>query len=326
MKSGGSVHSVTPLNTSEEVKSFVENSRQSNLPFIVIGGGTNTLLRDGDNNIAVGLMQIKGFEKLEETNNSVLLSVGAGENWDNIVARAVEENLQGIEALSAIPGTAGATPIQNVGAYGTEIKDVLEYVETYDTKENKNVRLSTRECNLTYRDSLFKQESGRYIITNIALRLKKNLSAISIPDYKDVKTYFTERNISTPTLAEIRNSIIEIRSKKLPDPSVIPNCGSFFKNPTVSMEQAGLLKNKFPNIITFPVENGIKVSAGWLVDQCGFKGQIFGHTSIYGNNALVITAQTGATTDDILALANKVISTVKEKFEIILEREPILLP
>jgi len=238
----------------------------------------------------------------------------------------VAQNLQGIEALSAIPGTAGATPIQNVGAYGTEIKDVLEYVETYDTERNMSVKLNRDECQLAYRDSLFKHESKRFVITNVVLRLKKNLAVIPIPDYKDVKAYFVERNLSTPSLVEVRDAIIEIRKNKLPDPSIIPNCGSFFKNPTISVEQAASLKNAFANIVTFPVEGGVKVSAGWLVDQCGFKGQVFGNTSIYANNALVITAQTGATTANILNLAEKIISAVKEKFGIVLEREPILLP
>ena len=325
MKTGGSVRNITPLTSTENVKIFVESARKDNVPFIILGGGTNSLLRDGDNDIAVGLMQIKQFDKIEETADSVLLSIGAGENWDNVVERVVAENLQGIEALSAIPGTAGATPIQNVGAYGTEIKDVLEYVETYDTERNMSVRLNRGECMFAYRDSLFKHEPKRFIITNIILRLKKNLSVIPIPDYRDVKNYFAEKNASTPGLGDIRNAIIEIRKNKLPDPSVIPNCGSFFKNPTISIEQVSTLKNTFPNIVTFPVANGVKMSAGWLVDQCGFKGQTFGNTSVYPNNALVLTAQPGATTDDILTLADKIISAVKEKFGITLEREPILL-
>ena len=326
MKTGGSVRNITPIVRHEDVMVFVEKAQKENLSFVILGGGTNTLLRDGDNDIAVGLMQIKQFEILEKDDNSVLLSVGAGENWDSVVERAVAQNLQGIEALSAIPGTAGATPIQNVGAYGTEIKDVLEYVETYDTERNMSVKLNRDECQLAYRDSLFKHESKRFVITNVVLRLKKNLAVIPIPDYKDVKAYFVERNLSTPSLVEVRDAIIEIRKNKLPDPSIIPNCGSFFKNPTISVEQAASLKNAFANIVTFPVEGGVKVSAGWLVDQCGFKGQVFGNTSIYANNALVITAQTGATTANILNLAEKIISAVKEKFGIVLEREPILLP
>jgi len=325
MKTGGSVRSITPLLSHDDVLVFVDKAKKEKLRPVVIGGGTNTLLSDGDNNIVVGLMQIKQFEILEENNDFVLLSIGAGENWDNVVERAVLENWQGIEALSAIPGTAGATPIQNVGAYGTEIKDVLQYVETFDVERNMSVRLNKDECKLAYRDSLFKHEPKRFIITNVILRLKKNLSVISIPDYKDVKAYFTERNIPCQTLLEIRNAIIEIRKNKLPDPSIIPNCGSFFKNPTVSVEQAESLKQTFPSIVTFPVANGVKVSAGWLVDQCGFKGQVFGNVSVYPNNALVITAQPGASTLDILVLSDTIISVVNEKFGIVLEREPVLI-
>lgn len=320
------MRSVTPLLRHEDVLVFVEKARKEKLQSVVLGGGTNTLLKDGDNDLLVGLMQIKQFEKLDENNDSVLLSIGAGENWDNVVERAVAQNLQGIEALSAIPGTAGATPIQNVGAYGTEIKDILEYIEAYDVERNMSVRLNKGECMFAYRDSLFKHEPKRFIITNIVMRLNKNLSVIPIPDYKDVKGYFAERNLSTPSLSEVRNAIIEIRKNKLPDPSIVPNCGSFFKNPTISIEQATALEKTFSNMVTFPVEGGIKVSAGWLVDQCGFKGQTFGSTSIYANNALVITAQAEATTADILNLADTIISAVNEKFGITLEREPILLP
>ncbi len=301
----------------EDIGEAVAFAEQKGLPLITIGDSTNTIPRSTTDSVIL-FLDFKGIEKSNE-----IITVQAGEKWDDVVDFAVKNNLSGIEALSAIPGRVGAAPIQNIGAYGAEISDTLESLEAYNTRDKKFVILNNKDCQFTYRDSLFKKNKDQFIITSIKLKLKKESS--KIPDYKDVKKYFEEIKNISPTLLEIRNAIIEIRKNKLPDPKVVPNCGSFFKNPFVEKEKADELKKEYPDIPIFLNNNNIKIPAGFLIEQAGLKGQRVGNMEIYKNNALVLTNPYKANFGD-LEKAEKIIKEkVLEKFGISLEREPVII-
>lgn len=300
----------------------VKFAEEKKLPIFVLGGGSNLVFTDKLLNVVALKIEIRGFEVLENNDEHAIIKVGAGENWDYFVSRTVASNLTGVEVLSAIPGTVGATPVQNVGAYGTEVKDTIVSLEVYDI-ENKTIKtLLNTDCKFRYRDSIFKNESkGKFVIISVTFQLLKKLP--SFPNYPGVKKYFIEHNINTPTLQEIRKAIIDIRGVKLPDPKKIYNVGSFFKNPIVESSIATKLKNKNPDLTIFPVdENFTKVPAGWLIEQAGLKGKNFGPISIYSNNALVLVNNGTATYEDVLKIRDEIIKIVKDKFDITLEQEP----
>jgi UDP-N-acetylmuramate dehydrogenase len=234
-------------------------------------------------------------------------------------------NLSGLEALSLIPGTVGGTPVQNVGAYGSEVKDTIVEVEVFDI-QNKIIKiLSNSDCKFKYRDSIFKNEDkGKYIIITVTYRLLKNF--VKIPDYPGVKRYLIENNINNPHLKEIREAIIYIRNEKLPNPKELPNVGSFFKNPIVSKEFAMRMKNQYEGLTTFPTDDGgVKIPAGWLIENAGLKGKSFGNISVYDKNALILINNGEATKEDLSTAKNEIIKIVKDKFGIELEQEPEMI-
>lgn len=293
--------------------------------WFVLGGGSNVIFPDGDVDTLIVKLAPSGIALDSDNDDEVIVSAGGGTVWDDVVAYSVEHNFCGIEALSAIPGSAGATPVQNVGAYGTEIKDVLISLEAFDVFERKIVTFSNSECGFGYRDSLFKREGrGRYIITKITLRLHRGDARV--PNYPGVAEYFAANNISSPTLADIRNAITTIRWTKLPDPRLIASVGSFFKNVFVSVEQAEKLKKEFPGLKSFPVNDGtVKIPAGALLDLAGFKGKRFGNLSFYKNNALVIVNEGGATRSELVDLIKNVTLRVHDLFGVELESEPEMI-
>lgn len=292
-------------------------------PFI-LGGGSNLILSPEIKNRSILKIEIMEKIILNEDESKILVKFGAGENWDNVVAWAVLHGYSGIEALSAIPGTVGATPVQNVGAYGTEIKDVFVSLNAYDTQDKKMVSIYKDDCHFEYRMSIFKgMEKGRYIITDVTLELSKNKP--TIPQYKGVLDYFKNKNIDNPSLSEIRDAIIEIRLTKLPNPNVIPNCGSFFENPIIDRKIAEKLKIDFLDMPIWDVPNNtdqVKIPAGWLIEQSGMKGINFGSVGTYEKSALVLINNGGATYEDILNAKNQIIKAVYDKFGITLETEP----
>src|SRR3989338_3591577 len=307
-------------NNLQELKKFADKVK---LPLFILGGGSNVVFSGGILPMVVVKMAIKGFKIIEDQPDYSLIEVGAGENWDSVVERSIALGLSGIESLSAIPGTAGATPVQNIGAYGCEIKNVLEKLRVFDLKSGEAITLSNVDCHFRYRDSIFRnEEKGRYIILSVLLRLSKKPP--SMPDYPDVRRYFTEKGITRPTLGEIREAVIKIRSIKLPDPAVVPNVGSFFKNPVVTREEFKKIKSSFPDIKFFELENGkIKIPAGWLIEQCGLKGYDFGRLAIYDKNALVLINKGGASFANLEDLKNLIIEKVFQKFGLRLAPEPI---
>lgn len=298
----------------EEADKFAENE---GLPLLVIGEGTNVVPRDHIKAVVL-ILDLKGTEIDGET-----LKMQAGEKWDDVVALAVKNGLSGIEALSFIPGTAGAAPIQNIGAYGSEIADCIEYVEVFDRDKKEFAFIAKNECQFEYRNSLFKKNPLKFIVVSIALKLSKDKPVI--PQYKDVVNYFKEVGIESPSLEEIREAVIKIRMKKLPDPKIIPNVGSYFTNPILEKEKVLALKSKFPDMPSFQFGEKEKIPAGWLLEQAGLKGAKIGKIQMSPNNALVLTNPEKAGFEEIEEAEKFIIQKVFSKFGIKLVREPIVI-
>lgn len=312
------------IDTSNHLPEAFAFIKERSLPFTVLGGGSNTIFTEDSVYEGVVLrMSIRDFVLITEDDAGAKVRVGAGESWDSVVERAVGMGLSGIEALSAIPGSAGATPIQNVGAYGAEIADVLESVDVYEPATGRWLQLSKDECGFTYRDSIFRR-SDRYVITDVTMRLSK--SAPEVPNYPGVHGYFEERGVTAPTLSDIREAITAIRRTKLPDPTDIASVGSFFKNPFVSQEIADTLRAEFERPVMFDMGEGkYKVGAGWLIDTLGLKGKSFGNITLYKNNALVLTNTGGATYKELAHVIADVQKKVRDRFGIELEPEPVFV-
>jgi UDP-N-acetylmuramate dehydrogenase len=359
LKIGGQFRYFVIINSKEELLSLFEilhhDDKYKNIPIFILGGGSNMVFSDGIINVIALKIEIKGIEIINQTDEYTDIKVGSGENWDNIVNKTVEMDLQGFEALSSIPGTVGATPVQNVGAYGVEVKDSILEVEVFDINQKIIKTISNSDCKFNYRDSIFKNEAkGQYIIISVTYRLKnmgqrdiisKNhlsllrptvgarahtydfykqyLADLPVMNYPGVREYFESKKIINPNLKQIREAIIEIRKEKLPNPKEIPNVGSFFKNPIVQNEIVDKLKIKYPNIKYFKVdEKHSKISAGWLIENAGLKGKNFGKIGTYDKNALVLINDCQASFQDLIQAKKEIIKVIKEKFDIVLEQEP----
>ena len=326
---GGQFRYFTIISSREELISLYatlqNEARFKNIPLFVLGGGSNIVFSDGVLNVFAIKVEIKGFEIINENQNFTDIKVGAGEIWDRVVEKTVLLNLSGLESLSAIPGTVGASPVQNIGAYGAEVKDTILEVEVFDIKSGNIKKLSNEDCKFGYRDSIFKNEArGKYIIMAVIYRLLKVIPLM--PNYPGVLKYFDEREIASPSLTQIRDAIIYIRKEKLPNPKETPNVGSFFKNPIVLNKIAYKIKNEFPNAKFFPIdEDFTKIPAGWLIENAGLKGKSFGNVSVYEKNALVLVNTNNANCEDIILARNEIIRIVKDKFGITLEQEPEII-
>jgi UDP-N-acetylmuramate dehydrogenase len=309
----------TTINKNEDVYELVDWCNQNKTQFLIIGSGSNILFTNNFNGI-VAKMEIMGIKKLNENSTDVILEVGAGENWHHFVMYCVQKGWGGIENLSLIPGTVGASPIQNIGAYGVEVKECIETIIAFDVIKNKFITLSNDDCAFTYRNSLFKKKPNRYIITQIQFKLKKQ--PLLKTDYGVIREVLHDKNIKNPSLSDISNAIIQIRSAKLPDPLKIGNAGSFFKNPTVSIEKYNSLKAQFPKLIAFPISDfEYKIAAGWLIEACGWKGVRKGNVGCYDKQALVIVSYGIQSGIEVYQFSSQIIQSVLEKFNIQLERE-----
>lgn len=278
-----------------------------------IGSGSNLLFINDFNGIILHSC-IRGISLIEETDETVLLRIGAAEKWDDVVAHAVSKGWGGIENLSLIPGEAGAAAIQNIGAYGVEIKDVIESVETYNQLSFEKRIFSRNECEYGYRSSYFKNEhNDPYIVTYITLRLQKN------PEFKLDYGNLKEELSGIPeiTLQAIRDAVIKVRRRKLPDPEVLGNAGSFFMNPVIPSVHFEKLKIQYPDMPSYPVGEGkVKIPAGWLIEQCGFKGKSHGAVGVYEKQALVLVNLGGAKGHEIALVAESIRTAVSERFGI----------
>jgi len=293
----------------------------------ILGGGSNLVL-SGDIDRLVLHMAIPGKRLVSDDSENFYVEAGAGENWHDFVQWTLAQGWPGLENLSLIPGTVGAAPIQNIGAYGLEVGERLHAVTAWDFDRQAFVSFTRDECRFAYRDSLFKQEgwhlSGRMAITSVLFRLPKAWQ----PNcrYADVAQELAARNVSAPTARDISDAVIAVRQRKLPDPALIPNAGSFFHNPVVAAAQADTLKAAHPGLPCYPQADGrVKLAAGWLIEQAGWKGKTLGPVGMYEKQALVLVNHGGATGNDVKRTMAAVQAAVQEKFGVALTPEPIFL-
>ncbi|NNC84560.1 MAG: UDP-N-acetylmuramate dehydrogenase [Bacteroidia bacterium] len=314
-------------------KQFVAVSNKSELEklfddshsnFFILGGGSNILFRKDYDGLVIK-NEILGIEIVEESDSAVIVKAGAGVVWHDLVLWAVENNYSGIENLSLIPGSVGAGPIQNIGAYGVELKDVFHSLEAFDIESKKIKSFNAGDCQFGYRNSIFKNElKNKVIITSVALKLSKK-SQVNI-SYGSLKNYLEENKTGEVSIKTVSDAVIAIRSSKLPDPKELGNAGSFFKNPVISSKQFNLLKEVHANMVGYSVsETEVKVAAGWLIESCGWKGKRVGDTGSHAKQSLVLVNYDKASGDEVFKLSEEIIKSVKEKFNIELEREVNIL-
>ena len=304
----------------KELIELVSNPQVKPLPKFILGGGSNILLSKNYDGLIIK-NSIKGIEKIKEDADHVYVKTGAGELWHQFVLYCIEKGYAGVENMSLIPGCVGAGPIQNIGAYGTELKDVFHELEALHIRDCVVKKFNIEQCKFGYRESVFKNEAkGEFIITSVTFRLNKKPTFNTA--YGAIEKELQSMGVKSMSIKAISDAVINIRSSKLPDPSKIGNAGSFFKNPEVSVKKFEQLKNNFPTIVAFPQNNGnVKLAAGWLIEQCGLKGKTFGDAGVHKEQALVLVNYGKATGKEIWDLSQKILDAVINKFEVELERE-----
>lgn len=293
-------------------------------PLLLLGEGSNILFaRDPD--MPVLTVTARGIRVLADGNTSVQVRAAAGEHWHDLVRWSLQKGLCGLENLSLIPGTVGAAPIQNIGAYGAELADVLLAVEAFDRNHGEFVRLEAEHCEFSYRQSVFKRHPDRWIITTVELELRRD-APLKL-DYSGVRDELTAMGIAEPTALDVSNAVCRLRRRKLPDPAVIGNAGSFFKNPLISAHQAQLLQQEYPRMPVYSAseERSRKLSAAWLIEQCGWKGFREGDAGVSDRHALVLVNHGHATGAELWSLAQRIVNSVEQKFAITLEPEPRII-
>ena len=312
------------VSSSADLQAVRANTALSTLPRLVLGGGSNLIL-SGDFDGLVLHLANQGKRIVSEDNTHIIVSAQAGENWHEFVQWTLVQNLPGLENLSLIPGSVGAAPIQNIGAYGSELKDFFHSLTYFDFLTGEICVVDREACRFAYRDSIFKQElRDRAVILDVSFALPKqwqpNLS------YAELEHELTTSVVVAPTAREISEAVIAIRRRKLPDPSVIGNAGSFFKNPVVSKEVHAVLLEKYPQLVSYVQPDGsVKLAAGWMIDQCGWKGKSLGAAGVHEKQALVLINRGGASGADVLKLARAIQEDVRQRFGVTLEIEPVLV-
>lgn len=328
MRLGGTAAFATEVTSRRQVEEAVAWAEERQLPVMMIGDGSNIIWKDEGFPGLLVINRIKRFEELQEDEENYYVTIGAGENWDETVKKTVSKGATGIEFLSLIPGTAGATPVQNVGAYGQEISNVLVSVEAYDLTLKQFLNIPAVECEFGYRTSRFKTtDRGRFMITAITLHL--TLGKPQPPFYQALERYFVNHPAAEYTPQVIRDAVIAIRQSKLPDPAVVANNGSFFANPIIDEGLFIQLQADYPTIPHWPTPDGrVKIPAAWLLEQAGFKDMHDAETGMgtWPAQPLVLVNESAQSTAQLVAFRQKIISTVHQKFDITLEQEPELLP
>ncbi len=311
------VHSV------DELKEVLQSDIAKENKIFVLGGGSNLLLSKNFDGLVIR-MGIKGI-RICEDGNDVFVEAGAAENWNEFVQFNVNKGYSGIENLSLIPGTVGASPIQNVGAYGVEIKDIFHSLTALNLERMELEQFDKAACEFSYRESVFKNKyKGKYIICSVVFKLSKtpNLKL----QYGAIQEELEKRGIKNPSIRDVADVVAHIRVSKLPDPSTIGNSGSFFKNPIVPIQQLEQLKAQYPNIVNYPLNDSeAKLAAGWLIEQCGWKGKQIGNVGTWPNQALVIVNHGGASGQEIYQFSQQIIDSVYDRFGVSLEREVNLI-
>jgi len=306
----------------DELRELVEWAKKQQLPLLPLGGGSNILLKDDYPGLVIAI-NLGGIESLPSGENKRILRAGAGVEWHDLVLFAIENELGGIENLSLIPGKAGAAPIQNIGAYGVELKDVFYELEALDTLQNEILHFNARDCRFAYRDSYFKNEGkGRFIITSVSLKLTAATDYRPNLSYGGIRQKLDEMGVGEAGIRDVSDAVIRIRKEKLPDPSVTGNAGSFFKNPEITQPEFEKLLAAHPDIPHFRLDSGrIKIPAAWLIDRCGWKGRKVGRAATHHRQALVLVNLGDADAEEILYLAEMIRKDVKNKFGIALTPE-----
>lgn len=303
----------------DELKNVLQQTYASEM--FILGGGSNMLLtRDIEKTVIhIGLL---GKKNISEAENEVIIEAAAGENWHQFVLYTLEQNYGGLENLSLIPGNVGTAPIQNIGAYGVELKDIFVSCKALDIQTLEEKCFALKDCEFGYRNSIFKNKlKGSYIITSVQFRLSKKNHKLNT-GYGAINTFLAEKKIKEPGIRDISDAVIAIRQEKLPDPRILGNSGSFFKNPVISTEAYKKLQKEFPKIPSYPAgKNLVKIPAGWLIDTAGFKGFRRGDAGVHENQALVLVNHGSATGREILGLAREIQEKISEKFKISLEPE-----
>lgn len=307
------------VNHEDELEELFMDPQWLQTERLILGGGSNMLFKKDFDGLVIR-MNIRGIEH-RISHNEVFVEAGGGEVWNDLVNFCVARNYAGLENLSLIPGSVGASPIQNIGAYGVELKDVFYSCRAFEIASRSIKTFSKHDCQFGYRDSIFKTElKGQYIITSVKFLLSL------IPDIKThygaINDELAKRHIATPTIKDVSQVISHIRVSKLPDPSTIGNAGSFFKNPVITTAEFEQVHARFPGIVLYPAGEGLtKLAAGWLIEQCGWKGKVVGHTGTWHNQALVLVNHGGATGEEVYSLSSQIIDSVYTKFGVTLERE-----
>lgn len=311
------------IESPDEAKHFFSSLTDADRPLLIIGGGSNLLFtKDYDHTIVRS--QIKGIDCVSESANDVLLRCGSGEQWDDVVNFCVKHGYYGAENLSLIPGDVGASAVQNIGAYGAEVKNLIAKIEAVDTTTGKEIEISSSECQYGYRMSRFKTDwRGRYFITHVTYRLQKTFKPNI--DYGRIREQLAAKGIAEPNAADVREAVINIRMAMLPDTKVLGNAGSFFVNPVVSQDQFKALQDKYPSIPYYIIDEGdnsqVKIPAGWLIEQCGWKGRTLGNVGVHERQALVLVNRGGARGNEIVELCQMICNDVNKKFGIEIKPE-----
>lgn len=308
--------SVTSLEALREALNWA--SAESAQP-LILGGGSNLVFAGDYQGLVIRMANARRCWEHVDGDGATLV-LGAGENWHDVVMYAAAAGYRGIENLALIPGTVGAAPVQNIGAYGTELRDTLLEVSALDRHTGHEVTLTNSLCHFSYRDSVFKHEPGRYVITTVRLRLSRS-RPFSL-DYRDLAEYFDGQDARCLTPLDVANGVMAVRRRKLPDPSQLPNAGSFFKNPVVTLDTWHSLQQSYPDIAGHPGDDSAKVAAAWLIDQCGWKGYRNGRVGVHNRQALVLVNHSNGNGQDVLALADRIRRDVEARFGIALEMEP----
>ena len=323
MKLGGKARFMIEARTPEDVAKICQHTADNNLPLYVLGGGSNTLAHDEIFQGVILLNRIPGYNVIEDNLSVLKITVGAGENWDETVKKTVDAGCSGIAALSMIPGTVGAAPVQNIGAYGQEVSDAITEVYAYDREAKTHVLLKAEDCCFSYRDSIFRGTSaGRFVITSVTMELAKGMP--TPPFYKAVEEYFAKNNVTIYTPDTLREAVTAIRVNKLPNPKELPNTGSFFKNAVIDSWLYDELKAQYPEMPAYEMpDDQYKIPTGWLIEQAGLKGKLLHGMRVHDKNTLVLINESATSYADLASARHEIITAVQDKFRITITQEPL---
>ena len=325
MKIGGNANYVAHVTSRDELRQLYQNALRLHQPIFIMGGGSNLIAHDEGYPGIIAKMEIPGIEVMRDDEATTTIRAGAGVIWDDLVKYSIEHNLTGIDAMSGIPGTVGGAPVQNIGAYGQELSDTFVSLDAYDILADTFVEMNADYCDFSYRHSTFRGESqGKYVILSVTLKLSKQLP--QPPFYDSLQKRFDQLGVTSFTPQIVRENVLAIRTEKLPDPSVIPNSGSFFKNVIIERWKLDEIRAGNPEAPAYEMEEGLyKVPAGWLIQESNLRGEEIDGFQVYDKNAVVLTNVSATTYKQLSRARKKIVGIVRDQFQIVLEQEPLEL-